>query len=83
MIWVPNAEWIAIDAGRLMTQLAGSISHFEHALAAATVLADVATRSGDQVGLIVFNDEIRAFVPAAKGAFAIRRIRDPGPVAPA
>ena len=67
---------IAIDAGRLMTQLAGNISRFEHALAAATVLADVATRSGDQVGLIVFNDEIRAFVPAAKGAFAIRRIRD-------
>ncbi|MEX2283819.1 MAG: DUF58 domain-containing protein [Gemmatimonadota bacterium] len=67
---------IAIDAGRLMTQLAEGVSRFELALAAATVLADVATRSGDLVGLIVFNDEIRAFVPAAKGAFAIRRIRD-------
>jgi uncharacterized protein (DUF58 family) len=67
---------IAIDAGRMMTQLAGHTSRFEHALASATVLADVATRSGDHVALIVFNDEVRAFVPPARGAFALRRIRD-------
>jgi uncharacterized protein (DUF58 family) len=67
---------IAIDAGRMMTQLAGDVSRFEHALASATVLADVATRSGDHVALLVFNDEVRAFVPPARGGLALRRIRD-------
>jgi uncharacterized protein (DUF58 family) len=66
---------IAIDAGRMMTQLVGSASRFEYALTSATVLADVATRSGDHASLIVFNDEVRAFVPPAKGALALRRIR--------
>ena len=67
---------IAIDAGRLMTQLAGTISRFEHALTSATILADVAVRSGDQVGLIVFDHEVRVFVPPAKGGLALRRIRE-------
>jgi uncharacterized protein (DUF58 family) len=67
---------IAIDAGRLMTQLAGTISRFEHALTSVTILADVAVRSGDQVGLLVFDHEVRVFVPPAKGALALRRIRE-------
>lgn len=67
---------IAIDAGRMMTQLAGGVPRFEHALSAATVLADVATRSGDHVALLVFNDAVRAFVPPTRGALALRLIRD-------
>jgi uncharacterized protein (DUF58 family) len=83
---------IVVDAGRMMTQLVApngangetagvrapgaSVSRFEYALASATVLADVATRSGDHVGLMVFNDEVRAFVPPGKGAFTLQRIRD-------
>lgn len=67
---------IAVDAGRMMTQLAGDRSRFEHALSAALVLADVATRSGDQVGLLVFDDEVRAFVPPARGAASLRKVRD-------
>ncbi len=66
---------IAIDAGRMMTQLSGEISRFEHALSAATVLADVAIHSGDQVGLIVFDDEVRAFVPPMRGVGVLPRIR--------
>jgi uncharacterized protein (DUF58 family) len=84
---------IAIDAGRLMTQLAGApprsmeagalprsmgtgaLPRFEHALSAALVLADVAVHSGDQVGLLLFDDEVRAFVPPAKGRAALQRIR--------
>lgn len=67
---------IAIDAGRMMTQLAAGVPRFEHALASATVLADVATRSGDHVAMIVFNDEVRAFVPPGRGALALRRVRE-------
>ncbi len=67
---------IAIDAGRLMTQLAGPISRFEHALSAALVLADVAVGSGDRVGCLVFDDEPRAFVPPARGRAALHAIRE-------
>jgi uncharacterized protein (DUF58 family) len=67
---------IVIDAGRMMTQLSDGVPRFEHALAAATVLADVAIRGGDHVGLLAFNDEVRAFLPPARGAFALARIRD-------
>lgn len=66
---------IAVDAGRLMTQLAGELSRFEHALAAAMVLADTAVASGDQVGLMVFDDVVRAFVAPAKGRAALQGIR--------
>jgi uncharacterized protein (DUF58 family) len=58
---------IAVDGGRLMTQLAGDASRFEHALAAALVLADVAAGSGDQVGCLVFDEVPRVFVPPAGG----------------
>ncbi len=67
---------VAVDAGRMMTQLAGPLSRFEHALSSATLLADVATQSGDQVGAIVFDDQVRAFVPAARGRPALQRLRD-------
>jgi uncharacterized protein (DUF58 family) len=67
---------IAIDAGRLMTQLAGARPRFEYALSSALVLADVAISSGDQVGLLLFDDEVRAFVPPARGRVALQRLRD-------
>jgi len=67
---------IAVDAGRLMTQLADPYSRFEYALSSALVLADVAIASGDFTGLIVFDDSIRAWVPPARGHAALQRIRD-------
>jgi len=67
---------IAVDAGRLMTQFSGPLPRFEYALSAALVLADVAVHSGDQVGLLLFDDEVRAFVPPARGRAALQRMRD-------
>jgi uncharacterized protein (DUF58 family) len=64
-----------IDAGRSMTQLAGTFTRFEHALSAALVLTDVAASSGDRVGVLVFDDEVRAFVPAQRGRAALRTVR--------
>lgn len=66
---------IAIDAGRMMTQIAGGLPRFEYALSSATLLADVAVQSRDQVGLLLFDDQVRAFVPAARGREALERIR--------
>jgi uncharacterized protein (DUF58 family) len=65
-----------IDAGRSMTQLAGQFSRFEHALSAALVLTDTAATSGDHVGALVFDDEVRAFVPAQRGRAALKAVRD-------
>ena len=67
---------IAIDAGRMMTQLSRGISRFEYALSSALILADVAVHSGDRVGLILFDDEVRAFVPPVRGAAALHLMRD-------
>lgn len=65
-----------IDAGRSMTQLAGTFTRFEHALSAALVLTDVAVTSGDRVGALVFDDAVRAFVPAQRGRGALRAVRN-------
>lgn len=67
---------ILIDAGRMMTQAAGALPRFEYALSAATLLADVAAAGGDRVGLLVFDDRVRAFVPPARGPAALRLVRD-------
>ncbi len=66
---------IALDAGRMMTQLSGEVPRFEHALSSAMLLASIATQSRDNVGLMIFDDEIRAFVPASRGKQALERIR--------
>jgi uncharacterized protein (DUF58 family) len=66
---------IAVDAGRMMTQLAAGVPRFEYALSAATLLASVAVQAGDHVGLLMFDNEIRAFVPPARGNKAMRGIR--------
>jgi uncharacterized protein (DUF58 family) len=64
-----------IDCGRAMTQLAGRFSRFEHVLSAALVLSDVAANSGDRVGLIAFDDSVRAYVPPQRGTMALRTLR--------
>ena len=65
-----------IDSGRSMTQLAGAFTRFEHALSAALVLTDVAANAGDRVGTLVFDDDVRAFVPAQRGHASLRAVRN-------
>ena len=67
---------IAVDAGRLMTQQEGGVSRFEQALSASLVLATVAADGGDKVGLLLFDDSVRAFLPPREGMTAVRAIRD-------
>ncbi len=65
-----------IDAGRGMTQLAGKLSRFEHAITSSLILTDVATTAGDRVGTLVFDDAIRAFVPAERARGALQLVRN-------
>jgi uncharacterized protein (DUF58 family) len=65
-----------IDAGRAMTQLSGTWSRFEQALSSALILTDIASNAGDRVGTLVFDDEIRAHVPAHASRGALTQIRN-------
>ena len=67
---------IAVDAGRMMTQLAGDRPRFEYAVSAALTLADVAASSGDRVGLLVFDDVVRRYVAPSHDPGTIGAIRD-------
>ena len=67
--------YLLIDAGRSMTQIAATYSRFEYALSSALVLADVASTAGDRVGAMVFDDQLRALVPAQRGRAALQALR--------
>ena len=67
--------FVLVDAGRTMTQLAGRYPRFEYALSATLLLADVALSAGDRVGAMVFDDQLRALVPAQRGVTALQAIR--------
>ncbi len=67
---------LAIYCGRMMTQLEGEVPRFEYALSSAMLLADVATQSKDQVGALVFDDEIRAWAPPTRGKAALERVHN-------
>ena len=66
---------LALDSGRLMTQLAGDRTRFEYAINSCLVLADVAIQGRDKIGLLVFDDQIRGWVPPSTGSAAMRAIR--------
>lgn len=52
-----------LEAGRLMTAEAGGTSLFDHALNACLMLSRVAVKNGDRIGLLGFDDQVRAFLP--------------------
>lgn len=58
---------VCIDHGRLMGVGAGALTKLDHALSAALLLAHVALRTGDRVGLVAFAAGITAAVPARPG----------------
>jgi uncharacterized protein (DUF58 family) len=65
-----------VDCGRAMTQMAGEFARIEHVLSAAMLLTDVAIVSGDQVGMLAFDEIVRAYVPAQRGRAAVGAVRE-------
>lgn len=64
-----------IDSGRMMAgDTGGGLSPLDHALNAMLMLAHVALVRGDQVGLMIYADRVRAYVPPAGGAKRINRL---------
>ncbi len=58
---------LAIDVGRTMLAEIDGIQKLDHAINAALLLAYVATLSEDRVGLLLFADEVQAYLPPKKG----------------
>ncbi len=56
-----------LDCGRLMTNESGGLSLLDHSLNAALLLAYVALRQGDSVGMIAFADRVMSYVPPRGG----------------
>ncbi len=70
---------LMIDAGRMMvTKNEGSDKHqytmLDHAINASLLLAYVAIKQGDRVGLIAYADGIKRFVPCAGGEKQIHKL---------
>lgn len=85
-----QAVILAVDAGRMMASALTTkeaqaapgrertivMTKLDHAINAALLLAHVALRSGDRVGLLIFADDVRLFVPPRRGLGHYRALLD-------
>lgn len=67
---------IVIDAGRLLTAEVEGRARLESTIDAALQLAHAAVEHDDNVGLMVFADEIQHYIAPARGQRALRQILD-------
>jgi len=63
-----------VDCGRMMTGESAGVSLLDHALNAMLMMAFVALRRGDQVGLMCFSDAIHSFTPPKGGSEQMNRL---------
>jgi uncharacterized protein (DUF58 family) len=60
-----------VDAGRLMSSPIGDATRLDVAMDALTSLAAVADEVGDRFGALVFDSEVRRYLPPARGGGAL------------
>ncbi len=65
---------IVIDAGRLLTAEVDGVPRLETVIGAALRLAHAAVEHDDNIGLMIFADEVQRFVPPARGRRALRLV---------
>ncbi len=65
---------LALDVGRTMRAEIDGVAKLEYAIKAALTLATVAAEADDRVGLLVFADQVRAFIPPGKGKVQVHAI---------
>jgi len=65
---------LCLDCGRMMGNPVGNVAVLDHAIDAAIMVAHVANRQGDRVGLALFRDVVHRFVKPASGMPAVHRI---------
>jgi uncharacterized protein (DUF58 family) len=67
---------LVIDAGRLLTAEIGGTPRLESAIEAALHLAHAVVEHDDNVGVMIFADEVLRFVAPARGRRALRAVLD-------
>jgi uncharacterized protein (DUF58 family) len=65
---------LAVDCGRLMAAQIGQLTKLDYAINAALMLAYVATLMEDQVGLLLFAEEVLAYHPPRRGVAQVYRL---------
>jgi len=63
-----------LDCGRLMTAESEGLTQLDHALNATLMLAHVAARAGDQMGLLAFDARVRLYLTPQSGRRVAQRI---------
>ena len=58
---------LLVDAGRMMIPQVAGLTRLDHALDAALLLGTVAAERGDQIGMMLFGGEVKAFMAPKKG----------------
>jgi uncharacterized protein (DUF58 family) len=71
-----QSVWIVLDAGRLSRTAVQDRQKLDYAVDAALSLAQVATQSGDRVGLLAYGRAIQQLVGGGRGALHLRAILD-------
>lgn len=67
---------MVIDAGRLLTAEVDGRARLESVVDAALQLAHAAVEHDDNIGVMVFADEVQRFVPPGRGRRALRSVLD-------
>jgi len=67
---------LVLDAGRMMSPVSGGLSKLDHAINAALMLCSAAITKGDRVGLMVFDEAVRLYLPPRTGVAQSRRVVD-------
>jgi uncharacterized protein (DUF58 family) len=67
---------VLMDNGRLAAARTGGYPRLEHAIDAAIMLGEVATRLGDRVGLVTFDREVRDVVPLSRRRDQVSRLTE-------
>jgi uncharacterized protein (DUF58 family) len=68
--------WLVVDAGRLSRTLVQDREKLDYAVDAALSLAQVASQSGDRVGLLAYGRSIQQLIGGGRGALHLRAILD-------
>lgn len=67
---------VLLDNGRTMAGRVGGVPRVEHAMDAVLMLTAVATRLGDRLGVVAFDQRVQAVVPPGAGRGQLRRVSE-------
>lgn len=65
---------LMLDAGRMMTAQVGNLTKLDAAVNAALLVTHAAVTHGDKVGLLVFGEDVLAYLPPRAGRTQIGRV---------